>query len=70
MQLAPGVFWEGKGAPYKKTPINKALYWVFDGRSASTNFERAPAIEPFTLPFLGPVEPVFLEAERLAGRVA
>jgi hypothetical protein len=41
-----------------------------DGRGTSTDFEPALAIEPFASPFLGPVEPVFLEAERLLRRVA
>lgn len=41
-----------------------------NGRGASTDFEPAASIEPFASPFLGPVEPVFLEAERLVRRVA
>jgi hypothetical protein len=32
---------------------------------AATDFQPALAIEPFASPFLGPVEPAFLEAERL-----
>ena len=40
------------------------------GRGTSTDFKPVPAIDPFTGPFLGPVEPVFLEAERLVRRVA
>jgi len=40
------------------------------GRGDSTDFKPAPAIEPFASPFLGPVEPVFLEAERLTRRLA
>jgi len=40
------------------------------GRGTSTDFKPALAIEPFASPFLGPVEPVFLEAERLVRRVA
>jgi len=40
------------------------------GRGTATNFQPALAIEPFASPFLGPVEPVFLDAERLVRRVA
>jgi hypothetical protein len=40
------------------------------GRDTATDFQPAPGIEPFASPFLGPVEPVFLEAERLVRRVA
>ena len=41
------------------------------GRSDSGKVGPYPAaIDPFAAPFLGPVEPVFLEAERLVRRVA
>ena len=40
------------------------------GRGTATDFKPALAIEPFASPFLGPVEPVFLEAERLVRQVA
>ncbi len=39
-------------------------------RGTATDFQPALAIEPFASPFLGPVEPVFLEAERRVRRVA
>ena len=32
-------------------------------------FEPADAVAPFAAPFLGPVEPVFLESERFAREV-
>ena len=41
-----------------------------DGRGTATDFQPDLAIEPFASPFLGPGEPVFLEAERLVRRVA
>jgi len=50
--------------------VNKPALWAKDGRGTATDFQPALAIEPFASPFLGPVEPVFLEAERLVRRVA
>ena len=41
-----------------------------NGRGTTTDFQPALAIEPFASPFLAPVEPVFLEAERPVRRVA
>jgi len=49
-----------------KSPRLKRL----NGRNPCPNFEPANAVAPFAGPFLGPVEPVFLEAERLVRRVA
>ena len=48
----------------------EGLPFLKDGRGDATDFQPALAIEPFANPFLGPVEPVFLEAERLVRRVA
>ena len=60
----PRVLWKSSGevAPVITPPKG--------GRGTSTDFKPALAIEPFASPFLGPVEPVFLEAERLVRRVA
>ncbi|MFA4945449.1 MAG: hypothetical protein WC789_12200 [Lentisphaeria bacterium] len=41
-----------------------------DGRGTATDFQPALAIAPFASPFLGPVEPVFLEVDRLVRRSA
>jgi hypothetical protein len=35
-----------------------------------TNFEPSRVLAPFAGPFLGPVEPLFLEAERLVRQTA
>lgn len=49
---------------------NTRVFTCFEGRSDSGKVGPYRDIEPFAGPFLGPVEPVFLEAERLVRRVA
>jgi hypothetical protein len=40
------------------------------GTPVCPNFEPADVVGPFATPFLGPVQPVFLEAERLVRQTA
>ena len=57
-------------ATTRRQPSLSAPLQAKYGRGTATDFQPALAIEPFASPFLGPVEPVFLEAERLVSRVA
>jgi hypothetical protein len=40
------------------------------GTPGCPHFEPAAVVGPFATPFLGPVQPVFLEAERLVRQTA
>lgn len=42
----------------------------FENRGDCPDFEPSHVLAPFASPFLGPVEPVFLEADRLVRQTA